>query len=167
MSHFSDSDEEWIPLPPSKDLLNPSNLNPEVTPTPPGKIQRKLSDKGWALKDESKRGRGKTTPNSKTESKDNDESARRSRGGVLAGMSLLSLVQSEQSGKAEPPNTITDPATNERIKDLEAGTKSLKFRMDAMQGNITELREAFKDLEVMLAAKGIVREGLTERKSGG
>jgi chaperonin cofactor prefoldin len=55
---------------------------------------------------------------------------------------------------------LTTQIHDDKIKELKADVNSLNFRMDAVQSNINEMREQFRELEVLLAKLGLVREGL-------
>lgn len=178
MSHNSDSEGDWIPLPRQGDLLNPAKLKPEDTRGPPGKIQRKLSEKGWALVDEashkSELKKGKLNLNQellgpvRNFTKDTDNTAPHAF--AVPEIELLSLRSEESEGKGTrgTPRSIAEQATrdqDDKFQELEAGIKSLNFRMDAIQVNINELQKHFQDLEVMLAAQGLVRSAYSERGS--
>jgi hypothetical protein len=170
MSHNSDSDGDWIPLPRQGDLPYPSKLKPEDTTGPPGKIQRKLSEKGWALVDEasheSELKKSKLKLNQeilgpvRNYAMDTENTALHAL--PVSEIELLSLQSEESEGKGPrgTPRSIAVPAMkdqDDKFQELEASIKSLNFRMEAIQVNINELQKQFQGLDVLLAAQGLVR----------
>lgn len=158
--------------------MNPSKLRPEDTRGPPGKIQRKLSEKGWALVDEGSRKselkKGKLNLNLEILgpvgncAKDGENMAPNLF--AVPEIELLSLKSEESEGKRtrSTPRSLAKPATKDledKLQELEGGIKSLNFRMDAIQVNVNELQKQLRDFEVMLAAQGLVRSTHSERGS--